>query len=81
MFSGRKSGKVVFDPEKSNFSGKLEGLRKTFSSKLNSNVDSNGIGESRGSITVELIQLSFIEGNFDRQKNTHHQNLRRLCVR
>ena len=51
--SGREVGSVVLDPDQRDFSGNMEGLRMTASSRTNSHKDLNRINETRCNITVE----------------------------
>ena len=69
--SGRDADSVVPDPDWRDFSGNIEGLQMTTSSRFNSNSDLNRIDENRGSIAVEGGDLLVNERNFERQTNRH----------
>ena len=60
------------DPDQWNFSGQIEGLQMTASSRINLNRDLNKTDETRGNITVEAGDLPVNERNFDRQTHTRH---------
>ena len=49
---GHGVGSLVLDPDQRDFSGNLEGLQMTASSRTNSHRDLNRIDETRGNITV-----------------------------
>ena len=51
--SGREVGSVVLDSDQRDFSGNIESLRMTASSRTNSHKDLNRINETRCNITVE----------------------------
>ena len=70
--SGHEVGSVVLDPDQRDFSGNIEGLQMTTSSRTNSHTDLNRIDEIRGNITVEGGDLLVNERNIDRQTHTHH---------
>ena len=72
--SGRHPGNVMIDPDQRKFSGNIEGLHMTASSRLNSSIDLNTIDKTRGSITVEVEYFSVNERNFYRQSHTHHRS-------
>ena len=46
--SGHEFGSVVLDPDQRDFSGNIEGLQMTASSRMNSHIDLIRIGETRG---------------------------------
>ena len=69
---GEDIDSVVPDPDQKDFSGNIEGHQITTLSKLNSNTALNMIDESRGNFTVEVIDLSVNERNFDRHTHSHH---------
>ena len=54
------------------FSGTVEGLQMTASSRISSRTDSNKIDETCGSITVEEGDLEVNEKIIDRQSHAHH---------
>ena len=62
----------VLEPDQRDFLGKIEGLRKTTSSIINSHTDLYRIDETRGNITVEEGDLLVNEKNIDRQTQAHH---------
>ena len=72
--SGRCVDGNVLEPDHRDFSGKIEGLKKAASSRINSHTDSNKIDETRGYITVEEGYLLVNDKNIDRQTHTHHNN-------
>ena len=65
----------VLQPDQRDFSGNIEGLRRTASSKINSYSDLNRIDETRGNITVEEGALLVDEKNIDRQTYAHYTHL------
>ena len=70
--SGRSIGGNVLEPDQRDFSGNIEGLQSTASSRINSRTDLNRIDETRGNITVGDLLVN--ERNIDRQTHTHHTN-------
>ena len=71
--SGRRVDSVVLDCDQRDFSGNIEGLQMTASSRVNSHTDLNRIDETRGNIIVERGDLLVNERNIDRQTHTHHR--------
>ena len=65
----------VLELDQRDFSGNIEGLQMTASSRINSRTDLNRIEETRGNITVEEGDLLVNERNIDRQTHTHHNLL------
>ena len=51
--SGHGVGSVVMDPDQREFSGNIEGLQMTASSRKNSHTDLKRLDETRSNITVE----------------------------
>ena len=70
--SGRSVDGNVLDPGQRDFSGNVEGLQMTTSSRIHSHTDLNKIDETPGNITVEEGDLVVNEKNIDRQSHTHH---------
>ena len=70
--SGRSVDGNVLDPDQRDFSGNVEGLQMTASSRIHSHTDLNKIDETPGNITVEEGDLVVNEKNIDRQSHTHH---------
>ena len=64
----------VLEPDQRDFSGNIEGLPMTASSRINSRTDLNRIVETRCIFTVEEDDLLVNEKNIDRQTYTHHSN-------
>ena len=58
-FAGRSLDGIVFKPDQRYFSGNVEGLQVTASSRTNSHTDLNKIDETRGNYTVEEGDLLF----------------------
>ena len=69
--SGRGMDGVVPDPDQRDFSGIIEDLQTTASSRINSHIHLKRIDETRGSITVEGGDLMVNEINFDQQAHTY----------
>ena len=65
---------VVLNPDQRDFSGNIESLQLTASSRLNSHTNLNRFDETRGNITVESGDLLVNGRNIDRQTHTHHRN-------
>ena len=65
-------GSVVLDPDRRDFSGNIEGLQLTASSRIKSQTDLRKIDETRGNITVEGEDLLVNGRNVDRQTRTNH---------
>ena len=59
---GRSVDGNVLEPDRRDFSGKIEGLQITASSRINSHTDFNRTDEIRGNITVEGGDLLVNEG-------------------
>ena len=74
--SERSVDGIVLDPDQRDFLSKIEGLRMTAPSRINSHTDINRIDETRANITVEEGDLLVNEKNIDRQTYAHHS-----CVR
>ena len=72
--SGRCVDGNVLDPDQRYFSGNVEGLQMTASSRIHSRTEPNRIDETRGNITVEEGDLLVNEKNIDRQTHTHHRS-------
>ena len=72
--SGRSVDGNLLEPDQRDFSGNVEGLRRTASSRIHSRTDLNRIDETRGNITVEDGYLMVNGKNIDRQSHTHHNN-------
>ena len=70
--SGRSLDGNVLEPDHRDFSGKVEGLQMTTSSRVNSHTDLGNIHQTRGNYTVEGGDLLVIERNVERQTYTHH---------
>ena len=70
--SGRSIDGNVFEPDQRYFSGNIEGLQMTASSRMNLRTDLISIVETRGNITQEAGGLLVNEKNIDRQTHTHH---------
>ena len=70
--SGRSVDGNVLEPDQGDFSGNIEGLQMTASTRINSQTDLNWIDETRGNITAEEGDLLVNEKNIDRQIYTHH---------
>ena len=68
--SGNGIGSVVLDPDQRDFSVNIEGLQMTASSRINSQTNSNRIGETRDNITVEGSDLLVNKRNFDQQTHS-----------
>ena len=49
--SGRRVDGNVLEPDQRGFSGNVEGLQMTASSRIHSRTDLNGIDETRGNVT------------------------------
>ena len=62
----------VLEPGQRDFSGNVERLQITASSRIHSRTELNRIDETRGNITVEEGDLMVNEKNIDRQSHTHH---------
>ena len=67
LSSRRDPESFLLDPDRKDFSRNFEGLQLTASSRKNRNADLNRINEIRGNISVEVIELSVNERNFDRK--------------
>ena len=74
-YSGRRVDGNVLEPERRFFSGNVEGLQMTASSRIQSRTDLKGVDETRGNVTVEEGDLVLNERNSDRQLYTHHRKL------
>ena len=72
--SGRSLDANVLEPDQGDFSGNIEGLQMTASSRINSRTDLNKIDETRGNSAVENGDLLVEERNIDRQTHTHHRH-------
>ena len=70
----------VLDVVQRDFSGIIEGVKLTASSRINSHTDLNKIDETRGNITVKRVNLLVNERNIDRKKHTHHVPILRISV-
>ena len=70
--SGHGVGFVLFDPDQSDFSGIIENLQFTASSRINLPIDLNRIDEIRGNFTVEGGDSLVNERIIDRQTHPHH---------
>ena len=70
--SERRIAANVFKPEQRDFLGKIEGLRMTASSRINSHMDLNRIDKTRSSNTVEEGDLLVNGKNIDWQTHAHH---------
>ena len=70
--SGRSVDVNVLKPVQRDFSGNMENLQMTASSRINSHTELNRIDETRGNITVEGGDLLVNETNIDRQTHAHH---------
>ena len=70
--SGRGMDSVVLDPDQRDFSRNILSLQLTASSRKKSYTDLKIFDETRSNMTVEGVDLSVNEGNFDRQTHTHH---------
>ena len=70
--SGRGVSNVVMDPDRKAFSGIIENLQRTASSRINSHTDLNRFDETRSNITKEGSDLSVIEKNMHRPTHTYH---------
>ena len=70
--SGQDTVSVVLELDQRDFSTNIEGLQMTALSRINSNTDLNRINETRGSITVEVGDLTVNARNLDWQAHTHH---------
>ena len=64
----------VSEPDQRDFSGNIEGLQMTASSRINSYAYLNKIDETGGNSAVEVVELVVNEKNIDRQRQTHHSN-------
>ena len=71
--SGRTVDSNVLELDQRDFSGNIEGLQMTASSRINSQKDSNRIDETRGNITVEGGDLLANERNIEWQTHAHHR--------
>ena len=71
--SGRSVDGNVLESDQRDTLGKIEGLRTTTSSRMNSHTDLNGIDETRCNITVEEGDL-LVNEKIDRQTYAHHKN-------
>ena len=71
-YSGRSVDGNVLEPERRIFSGNVEGLQMTASSRVLSRTDLNEVDETRGNVNVEEGDLVVNEKNSDRQLQTHH---------
>ena len=69
----------VLEPDGNDFSGNIEDLRKTASSRTNSHTDLNRIDETHCNITVQEGDLLVNEKNIDRQTHAHQTNLANLA--
>ena len=69
--SGRSVDGNILEPDQRDFLGKIESLRMTASSKINSHTDLNMIDGTRDNITVEEGNLLVNEKNMDRQTYAH----------
>ena len=78
--SGHGVGSVMLDPLEEYFSGNIEGLQMTSSSRINSHIYLNGIDETRGNITVEEGDLLVNERNFERHTHTHSSQCRLATI-
>ena len=70
--SGRSVDGVVLNPDQRDCSRNVEDLQMTASIRTNSHTDLNGIDETRGSNTVDGVELPVDERDFVRQTHTHH---------
>ena len=64
------------EPYQRDFSGNIEGLQMTASSKINSHTDLNRIDETRRSIFVEGGDWLVNEKSIDRQTHTYYSYCR-----
>ena len=70
---GRDIDIVVPDPNQIDFSGNMEALQMTASSRMNSNTELNKVDVTCSIVTVEVVDLSVNERNFDRHTHTYHR--------
>ena len=70
--SGRSVDGSVLEPDQRDFSGNIECLQMTASSRKNSDTDLIIIHETRGNITAERSDLLVNERNIHRHTHTHH---------
>ena len=76
-FSGQSLDGNVLKLDQRDFSGNVQGLQMTASSRLNSHTDLNKIDETRGNYTVgEVICLSMTETLIGTHTHTHTRVLR-----
>ena len=68
----RGVGSFVLDPDQRDFSGNIEGLQLTVSSRKDSYTVLSRIDETRGYITVEGGDLLVNDRNFERKTHTRH---------
>ena len=64
----------VLEAGQRDFSGNVERLQMTASSRIHSRTKLNRVDETRGNITIEEVDLMVNEKNIDRQSHTHHTN-------
>ena len=69
--SGPDVNSVVPDPDQRKFSGYIESLQMTASSRISSKTEPNNIYETLSYISVEKVELSVSHRNFDPQTHTH----------
>ena len=67
--------RVELEPDHRDFTGIIEGLQMTASSRTNSHTDLNRIDETRGYSIVEAGDWLDNERNTDRQTHTHHSSV------
>ena len=72
--SGRSVDGNVLKLDQRDFSGNIEGLQMTASSRINSPTDLNWFDETRGNITAEEGDFLINEMNIERQTHTHHSD-------
>ena len=65
----------VLEPDQIVFSGDVECLQMTASSRIHSRTDLKMIDETRGNITVEGVDFLVNEQNIDRLTHTHHNTI------
>ena len=70
--SGRNQDVNVMERDQRDFSGDIEDLRMTASSRINPYTDLNKIDKTRGNSALEVNDLVVNEKNIDRQTHTHH---------
>ena len=69
--SGQSLDDIMLEPYQRDFSGNIEGLRLTVSSRINANTDLTKIGKTHGNSAVEVGDLLVNERIIDRQIQTH----------